>query len=244
MGRRLVVSRAQVESLSPTPEARSPKPLNILEITTVVSDGFGENGYVVRCAATGETVVVDPGNRVDEFEAALRGRPLAGILLTHAHVDHIEGVAALKRSTGAPIWLHPGDRPLYDAAVGQATMFGMRIEVPPAPEHEWSHGQVYRLGACELEVRHVPGHAPGHVVLYSAAAGLAFVGDVVFAGSIGRTDLPGGDYTTLMSGIRSQVLSLPDDTTLYPGHGPATTVGEERTSNPFLSPQYGGSRFA
>ena len=219
---------------------------DILQITTIVSDGFGENGYVARCAATGEYVLIDPGNRVDRFETVIdaEGRAPAGILLTHAHVDHIEGVAALKRSTGAPIWLHPADRPLYDAAVGQATMFGMRIDEPPPPDESWAHGQSYRVGDCELEVRHVPGHAPGHVVLYSAAAGVAFVGDVVFAGSIGRTDLPGGDFRTLIDAIRAQVLSLPDETTLYPGHGPATTVRVERASNPFLAPQFGGSRFA
>jgi glyoxylase-like metal-dependent hydrolase (beta-lactamase superfamily II) len=218
----------------------------ILEITTVVSDGFGENGYVVRCVATGELVVIDPGNRVDQYEALLAeaARAPTGILLTHAHIDHIEGVAALKRATGAPVWLHAADRPIYDAATGQATMFGMRIEAPPPPDSAWTHGQLYRFGECELEVRHVPGHAPGHVILYSAAAGAAFVGDVVFAGSIGRTDLPGGDFQTLMTGIRTQVLTLPDDTTLYPGHGPATTVAQERASNPFLAPQYGGSRFA
>ena len=218
----------------------------ILSITTIVSDGFAENGYVVRCEATGEYVVIDPGNRIDLFEAELEGagRTPAGILLTHAHVDHIEGVAALKRATGAPIWLHAADRPLYDAALGQASMFGLRVEAPPPPDQVWLHGEVYRFGACELEVRHVPGHAPGHVVLYSAAAGVAFVGDVVFAGSIGRTDLPGGDFQTLISGIRAQVLTLPDATELYPGHGPSTTVGRERATNPFLSPQMGGSRFA
>ena len=217
-----------------------------LHITTVVSDGFGENGYVVRCVETGEYVVIDPGNRVDRFQAIIEesGRAPAGILLTHAHIDHIVGVAALKRATGAPVRLHPADRPLYDAAGGQATMFGMRIEVPPPPDENWTHGEVYRFGACELQVRHVPGHAPGHIVLYSVAAQVAFVGDVVFAGSIGRTDLPGGDFQTLIAGIRAQVLTLPDETTLYPGHGPATTVGAERTSNPFLAPQLGGSRFA
>ena len=218
----------------------------ILQVTTVTSDGFAENGYVVRCVATGELVVIDPGNRVDRFETIIQaeGRAPAGILLTHAHVDHIEGVAALKRATGAPVWLHAADRPLYDAAIGQATMFGMRIEAPPAPDQAWAHGDVYRFGECELEVRHVPGHAPGHVILYSAAAGVAFVGDVVFAGSIGRTDLPGGDFHTLIAGIRGEVLTLPDDTVLYPGQGPETTVAVERATHPFLAPQYGGSRFA
>lgn len=221
-------------------------PQSVLQITTVTSDGFGENGFIVRCAASGETVVIDPGNGVERIVDQLRrdGVTPAGILLTHAHLDHIEGVAALKRSTDAPIWLHPADRPLYEAAGQQAAMFGLRVEQLPAPDREWAHGDVYRLGDCELEVRHAPGHAPGHVLLCSAAAGLAFVGDVVFAGSIGRTDLPGGDYETLMESIRTQVLSLPDETTLYPGHGPATTVGHERVANPFIAPQFGGSRFA
>ncbi|HEX6588538.1 MAG TPA: MBL fold metallo-hydrolase [Longimicrobiales bacterium] len=217
-----------------------------LQVTTVVSDGFGQNGYVVQCAATGELVLVDPGNQVGRFNAliAQAGRAPAAILLTHAHLDHIEGVASLKRATGAPIWLHAADRPLYDAADRQAAMFGMQVDLPPAPDHALTHGQRFRFGACELEVRHVPGHAPGHVVLYSEAARLAFVGDVVFAGSIGRTDLPGGDFQTLIDAIRAQVLTLPDDTELYPGHGPTTTVARERETNPFLAPQHGGSRFA
>lgn len=217
-----------------------------LQITTVVSDGFGENGYVVQCMATGELVVIDPGNQVGRFSALLAeaGRAPAGILLTHAHLDHLEGVAALKRATGAPIWLHAADRPLYDAAAQQAVMFGLKVELPPPPDRAWTHGQIYGFGECELEVRHVPGHAPGHVILYSAASALAFVGDVVFAGSIGRTDLPGGDFQTLIDGIRAQVLTLPDETGLYPGHGPTTTVARERETNPFLAPQFGGSRFA
>lgn len=217
-----------------------------LQITTVVSDGFGENGYIVQCTATAELVVIDPGNRIDRFNALLQqaGRAPVAILLTHAHLDHLEGVAALKRATGAPIWLHAADRRLYDAAAQQAAMFGMQVELPPPPDYAWSHGQIFRFGECELEVRHVPGHAPGHVVLYSAADGLAFVGDVVFAGSIGRTDLPGGEFQTLIDAIRAQVLTLPDETELYPGHGPTTTVARERATNPFLAPQYGGSRFA
>lgn len=217
-----------------------------LQVTTITSDTFGENGYLVRCGACGEAVVIDPGNRADRIVAQLErdGVTLTGILLTHAHVDHIEGVAVLKRATGAPIWLHAADRPLYDAAAGQAAMFGMRVATLPVPDRAWAHGDRYRFGGCELEVRHVPGHAPGHVILYSAAASVAFVGDVVFAGSIGRTDLPGGDYETLMRSIREQVLTLPEETTLYPGHGPPTTVAHERVGNPFLAPQYGGSRFA
>ena len=217
-----------------------------LDITTVVSDGFGENAYLVRCTASGETVVIDPGNRAADIVARLErdGVTPVGVLLTHAHLDHIEGVAAMKRATGAPIWLHEADRPLYDAAGQQAAMFGMRVEPLPPPDEAWSHGDTYRFGECSFEVKHAPGHSPGHVILYCAAARLAFVGDVVFAGSIGRTDLPGGDHETLLRAIREQVLTLPDDTMLYAGHGPTTTVGHERVGNPFLTPQFGGSRFA
>ena len=217
-----------------------------LHIQTIVSHGFGENAYIVRCVATGEAVVIDPGNRAADIVSRLKRDDITpvGILLTHAHLDHIEGVAALKRATDAPIWLHAADRPLYDAAGEQAAMFGMQVEPLPPPDETWSHGDTYRFGDCSFEVRHAPGHAPGHVILYSADAGLAFVGDVVFAGSIGRTDLPGGDYETLMTSIREQVLTLPDETTLYAGHGPTTTVGHERVGNPFLAPQFGGSRFA
>jgi len=216
-----------------------------LEIRTFTSSGFGENAYLVRCTATGELAAVDPGSQVDELIAALdqSGDRLGAILLTHAHLDHIEGVAALKRHTDAPVWLHPSDRPLYDGAPRQAQMFGMRMDAPPPPDREWRPPETWKLGDCAFEVRHVPGHAPGHVLLYSAAAGVAFVGDVVFRGSIGRTDLPGGDYRELMTSIREQVLSLPDDTVLHPGHGPATTVEQERVGNPFLAPLFGG-RFA
>lgn len=213
-----------------------------LQIRTFTSTGFGENAYLVRCTETGAAVVIDPGSQVDEILQALERDSISiqAILLTHAHLDHIEGVAELKRRTDAPVWLHPADRPLYDRAPEQGAAFGVRMEAPPAPDEAWAPPQTYALGACEFEVRHAPGHAPGHVILYAADAAAAFVGDVVFAGSIGRTDLPGGDYAQLMKSIREQVLSLPDETRIYPGHGPVSTVGQERVGNPFLAPQFGG----
>ncbi|MBI4410126.1 MAG: MBL fold metallo-hydrolase [Gemmatimonadetes bacterium] len=213
-----------------------------LEIRTFTSAGFGENAYLAVCRTTNVAVAVDPGAEAPALADALvaLGAALEAILLTHAHVDHIEGVGALARRVRAPVYLHPDDRPLYDRAADQAATFGYRVEAPPAPDHELLDGQLVRFGECMLEVRHCPGHSPGHVILYSAAAGAAFVGDVVFMGSIGRTDLPGGDHRRLLRSIREQVLSLPAETTLYPGHGPATTVGHERVSNPFLVPLYGG----
>ncbi|HSH44559.1 MAG TPA: MBL fold metallo-hydrolase [Longimicrobiales bacterium] len=212
-----------------------------MKIRTFTSGVFGENAYLVRCAA-GEWVAIDPGAEAEamarELEAS--GEPLRAILLTHAHLDHMEGVADLVDHVPAPIHLHPADRPLYDAAPQQAAMFGHPFRAPPAPDEALAHGQELRFGDRVLEVRHAPGHSPGHVLFHDAAAGVAFVGDVVFRGSIGRTDLPGGDSRQLLASIREQVLSLPDETVLYTGHGDPTTVERERTTNPFLAPSFGG----
>lgn len=215
-----------------------------MKVRTFTGGGFAENGYVVTCEETGATVVVDPGGAADRMADAVTSDrlDLQAILLTHAHLDHIEGVHLIREiAPEAPIWLHPGDRRLYAALPQQAAAFGLRVEAQPEPDHELAHGQRFTFGASAFDVRFAPGHAPGHVIFVCEAAGLALVGDVVFQGSIGRTDLPGGDFQTLMRSIREQVLTLPDDMTLYPGHGPATTVGHERVGNPFLVPHFGGS---
>lgn len=212
-----------------------------MKILSFTAGPFAENGYLAFCPS-GEAVAVDPGAAAARMVAVLleEGAELAAILLTHAHLDHVEGVARLRRHAAAPIWLHPGDRPLYEGIAQQAAAFGVAVDSPPPPDHAFAHGQTFRFGECRLEVRHAPGHAPGHVVLYAPEAGAAFVGDVIFQGSIGRTDLPGGDFRQLMGSIRGQVLTLPDETRLLPGHGPETTVAHERLGNPFLVPQYGG----
>lgn len=214
-----------------------------LTIHTFTSKVFGQNAYLVRCDRSGEWLAIDPGGEADAMADLLEreGASLAAVVLTHAHLDHLEGVAELVGRVPAPIYLHPDDRPLYDAAAEQAAMFGHRIRTPPPPDAALPGTGEFLLGDCAFELRHVPGHSPGHVLLYSEPAGAAFVGDVVFAGSIGRTDLPGGDYRQLMRSIREQVLTLPDATRLYSGHGPVTTVERERTSNPFLVPQHPGS---
>lgn len=187
-------------------------------------------------------VAIDPGGAVLDMTAFLDQKQLklTAILLTHAHLDHIEGVGKMVRHTKVPIYLHEGDRPFYDNAALQALQFGMRVDTLPPVDEKLEHGQQLSIGPISFEVRHVPGHAPGHVILYHAPANVAFVGDVVFNGSIGRTDLPGGNYTVLMRSIREQVLTLPDHTKLYSGHGPATTVAQERATNPFLQPSFGG----
>jgi hydroxyacylglutathione hydrolase len=195
------------------------------------------------CESDGEAMVVDPGaaaaGMVRHLETA--GTTPKAILLTHAHLDHIEGIATIRSAfPDVPIHLHPDDRPLYDAAPGQATAFGHAMPDLPVPDQVLSAGERITFGACSFEVRHTPGHSPGHVILYSADAGLALVGDVVFAGSIGRTDLPGGDFATLIASIRREVLTLPAETRLLSGHGEETTVVWEAQHNPFLIPHYGG----
>ena len=179
-------------------------------------------------------MLVDPGEEVDRFlaAAAANRRRIAAIWLTHAHLDHILGVAELRAATGAPIHLHPADRPLYDELPQQGLWLGLRLSRPPAPDVELFHGQRLPVGAVELAVRHAPGHSQGHVCF--VGPGIVLCGDVLFEGSIGRTDLPGGDYETLLASIRRELLSLPDDTIVYPGHGAATTIGRERRTNPFL----------
>ncbi|MFW5947829.1 MAG: MBL fold metallo-hydrolase [Gemmatimonadota bacterium] len=215
-----------------------------LDIRTFTSRVFSQNAYLVRCAAGGGWVAIDPGGEAVAMADVLEeeGGELAGVVLTHAHLDHVEGVADLVERVPAPIWLHPADRPLYDSVAEQAAMFGHPVRTPPPPDRDLVGGEPLELGGCAFEVRHAPGHAPGHVILYAGAAGVAFVGDVVFAGSIGRTDLPGGSWQELMTSIREQVLTLPAQTRLYTGHGPATTVERERTTNPFLIPNHPGSR--
>lgn len=217
-----------------------------LHIETFLAPGFGENAYLVWPEGATMAVAIDPGGVAEAMADALAraGLFLEAILLTHAHVDHLEGVGALVGRTGATIYLHPADRPLYDQAGDQAAFFGMPLVTPPPPDQSLEDGQNLRFGDLTIEVRHVPGHSPGHVILYVPAGACAFVGDVIFQASIGRTDLPGGDFRQLIKGIRTRVLTLPADTTLYPGHGPATSVGHEARTNPFLIPHYGGGGFA
>lgn len=204
---------------------------------------FAENGYLAVCPETGKVIAIDPGAAASSLVERVQGEglELEAIVLTHAHLDHIEGVPVVREAFDAPIWLHPADRPLYDHAPDQAAAFGVALAgTLPPPDRELVPGEPFHFGRQTLEVRFAPGHAPGHVILHAADASLAFVGDVVFAGSIGRTDLPGGDFQQLMTSIREQVLTLPDETRLLTGHGPETTVARERRENPFLVTHSGG----
>jgi glyoxylase-like metal-dependent hydrolase (beta-lactamase superfamily II) len=209
----------------------------ILEVRAVAP--FYKNGFVVGCERTREAVLIDPGDEVDELLGAVRDLDVdvLGILLTHAHIDHITGVAAAKEACDVPVYLHADDQFLYDAAPKQGAMFGFTVRQPPAVDTHYDMTPVY-FGDYEVRVHHTPGHCPGGVCLQIGRKGEPgrhlFVGDTLFAGSIGRTDLPGGDHEVLMRSITEVIFPLGDQAIVHPGHGPDTTVERERTSNPFV----------
>jgi glyoxylase-like metal-dependent hydrolase (beta-lactamase superfamily II) len=210
----------------------------MLEIIPFVLGPVATNCYLVADSDSKEAVIIDPAWEEPGLLAETRrnGWQLKQVWVTHAHFDHFGGTAQLasQSSTDLVIALHPVDLPLWQVA-GGAALFGMSIPTPPKPNFDLAHGQVLQLGKYPFEVRHIPGHSPGHVVFYCASEGVMFCGDTVFWGSIGRSDLPGGDGALLVRSIREQILSLPDDTRLLPGHGEETTVGQEKRWNPFLS---------
>lgn len=210
-----------------------------MRIVPIPNGVFAENCYLVVNEDAGECAIVDPGEEAGLIlqKIADTGAKPVAIWLTHAHLDHVLGVPKLVQETGAPVWLHPADRPLYDAVPEQAAWFGLAAPPRlPAPEREMVHGEQLQVGDLRFAVRHAPGHSPGSVCLLGP--GVAFSGDVLFAGSIGRADLPGGDFETLIASIERELLPLPDDTILYSGHGPETTIGRERRTNPFLTGAY------
>ena len=201
---------------------------------------FFKNGFVLACPDTREAILIDPGDEVAELLAVADRSALSirHILLTHAHVDHITGVAAAKRALGAPVYLHRDDLFLYEHAIEMGAMFGLRVEQPPPVDVFYEPGQAVAFGTLEARWHHTPGHCPGGVCLQVGRAGRPgtdlFVGDTLFSGSIGRTDLPGGDAPTLIASIRDVLFAFGDEAKVYPGHGPATTIGQERRTNPYL----------
>jgi glyoxylase-like metal-dependent hydrolase (beta-lactamase superfamily II) len=209
-----------------------------LEVVSLPNGQFAENCYLIADRRTREAVIIDPGEEPAMFLAELdtRAWSLGAIWLTHAHIDHIIGVGPVHAATGAPIYLHPLDRPIYDALPQYGGWLGMQLEKPPAPDRDLRPGQVLKVGGFEFTVRFTPGHSPGSVSF--VGEGMVFGGDVLFNGSVGRTDLPGGDAAALMASIQSQLLSLPDSTVVHSGHGPDTTIGVERLTNPFLTGAY------
>jgi len=202
---------------------------------------FFKNGYVVGCERTKQAIYIDPGDEVEELLAFIAAAELnvAYILLTHAHVDHVSGVAEARRVLNVPIYLHKDDQSLYDNAVRTGMMFGLTVEQPPPVDRYYEGDGPITFGDYEVRVVHTPGHCPGGVCLAVTKKGEdgppdLFVGDTLFAGSIGRTDLPGGDYDTLLKAITEKLFAFPDDAVVYSGHGPETTIGHEKATNPFV----------
>ncbi len=210
----------------------------MLEILDFVLGPAQTNAYLLADPLTHEAAVIDPswdGKWILE-EAQKRGWRIAHLWYTHAHFDHIGGAAAIADALNPLplVALHPADHVLWRAG-GGGSLFGFKIDPGPEPAIDLYQGQILRLGSSQIEVRFTPGHTPGHCVFYAAEVSTCFCGDLIFAGSVGRTDLPGGDFETLERSIREQIYTLPDSTRLLPGHGPETTVGAEKTSNPFVN---------
>jgi len=210
---------------------------------------FMKNGFTLGCEETREGVIVDPGDEVDELLAAAERHRLdvKAILLTHAHLDHVTGVARAKQALGVPVWLHRDDNFLYERVVQQGQMFGLPVDPQPPIDHFYHGEGPLRFGRYEVRVLHTPGHCPGGVCLAiskdtkeakdtkdTKELPTLIVGDTLFAGSIGRTDLPGGDMETLLRSIREVLFSFPDDCVVWSGHGEPTTIGREKRTNPFL----------
>lgn len=204
-----------------------------LEVIGFETGPLLENAYLVIDRGTGDAVMVDPGEDADRLIEAIvdAGVQLRAIWLTHAHFDHIGAVAPVRRRFGVPVYLHEADLPLFEAGPFQAASFGLPFEGDELPEERFVEGQGLRLGGLSFSVMHTPGHAPGHIVIHGH--GIVLAGDCLFAGSVGRTDLPLGSGAALGRSLE-RILALPPETRVLPGHGPVTTIGEERRSNPFV----------
>ena len=205
-----------------------------------VFNELGENAFVMH-DETGDCLIVDPGcntpaqqQKLERYLKEQNLRPVY-IVLTHGHFDHLSGLAWAKATFSCPVLMHRDDLFLLNEAVQHAGLFGYAIKPPPAPDRFLEDGEVLAFGHSEVTILHIPGHSPGSICLYSAKDGLLICGDVLFSGSIGRTDLFGGDYQLLITGIREKLMVLPRETVVWPGHGPDTTIGTEYDTNPFLT---------
>lgn len=220
-------------------------------VKTFVLSPFQQNTRVVVCEETRKAICIDPGDESTEMVEFINhfAHELQAIALTHAHLDHIGGVTDLhKHFPDAEIILHKDDEDLYyglpeqplfmGVPKNQLKALGLEYEIPPKLTREWQDGEVYKLGNLSLKIIHCPGHTPGHIILVEETERKAFVGDCLFAGSIGRTDLPGGSFEQLMDSINNKILPLGDDLTVFNGHGDDTLIGREKATNPFLTGVY------
>lgn len=201
-----------------------------VEIVSFVMTPFAENCYVIFDG--GEAMVIDPGEPAKELFDALEGHKVTLLVNTHAHIDHVGGNAEVKKRTNAEFVCHADAAQMLPSVPAQGRMFGISVAPSPQPDRLIAEGDTLKVGNVELRIVDVPGHAPGHIALIGD--GFVIGGDVLFQGSIGRTDLPGGDYEQLMESIFTKLLVLPDETVVLSGHGPATTIGAERATNPFI----------
>ena len=209
----------------------------MLRYETLPVTAFQQNCSLVWCDETNDAAVIDPGGELDRIRAAAqaRGLTIKAIWLTHAHIDHAGGTGQFAREDQLPIiGPHPGDQFWIDGLPQQSLHFGFPQAEMFKPDQWLSDGDTVTIGRCTLQVRHCPGHTPGHVVFHSPQAKRCFVGDVLFAGSIGRTDFPGGDHDTLIDSITQRLWPMGDDTVFIPGHGPESTFGRERRQNPYV----------
>ena len=206
----------------------------ILEMLTV--SPFQENCYIIGDQESGVGAIIDPGDEAARIAMAVEGTGLdiGSIIVTHAHIDHVGAVAALTDEYACPVLMHAEAEEMLEALPTQAMMMGMRFGKVPRVDHYLEDEDVVEVGELRLRSLYTPGHAPGHLAFYLQDEGLVLSGDALFAGSVGRVDLPGGSMEVLMQSIEERLLTLPDDTVVYPGHGPQTTIRNERTSNPFL----------
>ena len=212
----------------------------ILESLTV--GPFQENCYIIGDEGSGTGALVDPGDEAARIALAVEGTNLeiGSIIVTHAHIDHVGAVAPLADEYACPVLMHAEAEPMLAGLPTQAMMMGVRFGRVPAVDRHIEDGEVLGVGALRLRSLYTPGHAPGHLAFHIESEGVVLSGDALFAGSVGRVDLPGGSMEVLMRSIEERLLALPDDTAVYPGHGPATTIGQERAHNPFLT---GGGLF-
>lgn len=207
----------------------------MLVVRSVVVGPFAMNAYVAACGETGEALLVDPGAEIPRVLALLEpGWRVGRIFLTHGHIDHAAGASEARAATGAPVTIHQGDQSWLAALPRQAEMFGFPPVEVPRPDRFHVDGEALTLGNLTARVIHTPGHSPGSCCLWFEAEDVLLTGDTLFAGSVGRTDLPGGDFEALASSIKGRLFPLGDEVTFHPGHGPAGSLGEERRQNPFV----------